>query len=392
MLLDPPAGWHPDWLQSSASKKIFAALGESSVRFVGGCVRDSLLGQEVADIDLATTHEPTETVVLLEAAGAKVVPTGLAHGTVTAILNNQSFEITSLRSDVSTDGRHATVAFTEDWREDAQRRDFTINALYATTDGRIFDPFGGLEDLKNRRVRFIGSAVDRIKEDALRIFRFFRFSARFGTSLDTEGLAACGLRAADAKNLSRERVRDELLKLLSIPDPRAFLREMQAIQLLPKVGNSPAVLNDLNFAVETELSHGRNSAPETRLAFCYSRNSAKEIGKAFRLSKKQQHFISDVREAGQNLDDDTSVRPKLYRLGVKAVEDALASFSGNLRRKFMQEINNWESPVFPVSGADMIEIGFEQTPALGARLKHLEKEWIESDFQLSKEELLRLTN
>lgn len=169
MLLDPPAGWHPDWFQSSASKKIFTALGDNCVRFVGGCVRDSLLGRDVADIDLATTHEPMRTTELLEAVGAKVVPTGLAHGTVTVILDNQSFEVTSLRRDVSTDGRHATVAFTEDWHEDARRRDFTINALYATADGKIFDPFGGLEDLKNRRVRFIGSAVDRIKEDALRI-------------------------------------------------------------------------------------------------------------------------------------------------------------------------------------------------------------------------------
>lgn len=388
VLLDPPASWHPDWLTTSQSTKIRAALGTDNVRFVGGCVRDSLLGRSVADFDLATTHTPEETTKLLEAAGAKVVPTGIDHGTVTAVIDQLSFEITSLRSDVSTDGRHATVAFTKDWYEDAARRDFTINALYATFDGKLFDPFGGFEDLQRKHVRFIGEAEDRIREDALRIYRFFRFSARFGCSLDVTGLEACRNRAADVNNLSRERVRDELLKLLSVPDPTMFLREMQSIGVLPEVGTSEAGLADISLWIEREQANGSMSSPETRLALLYAQESAKEIAHAFRLSKKLQKFIADVRHASLDLQSGPSIRPCLYRLGPVVVEDALTGFAGDLRASYLRECENWNEPQFPLSGADLIEAGYESTPELGRLLNRLEKRWIASDFTLSKAELM----
>ncbi len=388
VLLDPAAGWNPDWLKSPQSNKLIAALGQENVRFVGGCVRDSFLGRDVADIDLATTHEPTETTKLLEAVGVKVVPTGLTHGTVTAIVDGLNFEITSLRSDVSTDGRHATVAFTKDWLQDAHRRDFTINALYASSDGKIFDPFGGVDDLRNHRVRFIGDAEERIKEDALRIYRFFRFSARFGASLDAKGLAACEHRASDVKNLSRERVRDELLKLLSVDDPRPFLREMQRIQILPRVGEARADLSDLNKEIERELENECQSSPETRLALLYADGNTKAISSAFRLSRKQELLIRDVRCVRSGLLEEAPVRPLLYQFGTAIVEEALSGFNSHERDKFLQEINDWEAPEFPLSGADLLEAGYQPTPELGERLKLLEQAWIESDFKMTKDELL----
>lgn len=388
VLLEPPSGWKPAWLQSPQANKIFAALGGDHVRFVGGSVRDSLLGRDVADLDLATTHEPDDTTKLLEAVGIKVVPTGLAHGTITAVVDGQTFEITSLRKDVSTDGRHATVAFTKNWLEDAHRRDFTINALYATQDGRIFDPFGGFDDLQSGIVRFIGNAEDRIKEDALRIYRFFRFSARYAKSIDEAGLRACAARAGDAKNLSRERVRDELLKLLTLSDPRHFVQAMQTIQILPNVGEVSADRRPLCEAIEREARLNCQSAPVTRLGLMYVGATAKKIASAFRLSKKQEQFVGEVRQVSEALPGITSVRPLLYSFGSEVINEALASFEGDLRVKFLDELDNWENPEFPVSGKDLLQLGFGATSALGKLLKELEKEWVKGDFAPTKRELL----
>lgn len=205
-----------------------APAGET--RFVGGCVRDALLGLPVSDIDLATRLRPEAAMERLKAAGIRAVPTGLAHGTVTAIVAGAPIEVTTLRRDVSTDGRRATVAFTDDWREDAARRDFTINALSADpASGEVFDYFGGEADLAARRVRFIGDPLTRIAEDHLRILRFFRFHARFGAGEpDADSLAACVARANDLMALSRERIADELSKLLALPDPAATAALMEA--------------------------------------------------------------------------------------------------------------------------------------------------------------------
>ena len=226
----PPAAW----TQRADLKRLVATLGSGKARYVGGAVRDTLLGIEVKDIDLATTIEPRKVMRLLENAGIKPIPTGIDHGTVTALLPDGSVEITTLRHDVSTDGRRATVAFAEDWREDAARRDFTINALYADPETlEISDYFGGLADLKARRVRFIGDARQRILEDNLRIQRYFRFQARFGSQpADPEAEAAVSELAATLKALSRERIGMETKNLLALPDPAPTVGRMAELGVL----------------------------------------------------------------------------------------------------------------------------------------------------------------
>ena len=218
------------WRRRRGMKRLLKALGadEGLTRYVGGAVRDDLLGLPVSDVDLATRIRPQQVVERLEAVGVKVVPTGIAHGTVTAVSDGLPVEVTSLRRDVTTDGRRATIAYTDDWQEDAARRDFTLNALSADPkSGEIFDYFGGLDDLEERRVRFIGDPIERIAEDHLRILRFFRFHARFGSGdPDPAALDACAARANDLMALSRERIADELLKLLAMPDPSPTVRVM----------------------------------------------------------------------------------------------------------------------------------------------------------------------
>ncbi|PZP12084.1 MAG: polynucleotide adenylyltransferase, partial [Sphingomonas hengshuiensis] len=208
----PEAPWRSRARLTALCDALGAAAGDA--RFVGGIVRDTLIGIAAHDIDIATRLPPTDVMARLRAAGIKAVPTGIAHGTITAVLPDGPVEVTTLRRDVTTDGRHATIAYTDDWREDAARRDFTINALYADpVSGTVFDYFGGLSDLTARHVRFIGDPLKRIAEDHLRILRFFRFLARFGDAPDADGLAACAMRANDLMALSRERIADELLKL-----------------------------------------------------------------------------------------------------------------------------------------------------------------------------------
>src|SRR3569623_722976 len=213
-LILPPAAWR----DRPGLARLIEALGPGTARIVGGAVRETLLGIETSDIDLATTHSPDEVIDRLEAAHIKAVPTGIKHGTITAVASDEVYEVTTLRRDLDTDGRHATVAFTDDWQEDAARRDFTINALYADPDsGELIDYFNGIADLDTRRVRFIGDPLVRIAEDHLRILRFFRFLARFGDTPDPAGLTACTDRANDLMALSRERIANELLRLLVAP-------------------------------------------------------------------------------------------------------------------------------------------------------------------------------
>ena len=229
----PPA----PWTRRADLAALVSALGVGNARYVGGAVRDTLLGLEVKDIDLATALVPEEVIARLAKAGIRTVPTGIAHGTVTALLSEGPVEITTLRHDVSTDGRRATIAFADDWREDAARRDFTINALYADPDtGEIADFFGGLDDLAARRVRFIGDARQRIREDHLRILRYFRFQARFGSQpADAEAEAACAELAAMLKGLSRERIGMEMMNLLALPDPAPVAARMAELGVLAVV-------------------------------------------------------------------------------------------------------------------------------------------------------------
>ena len=365
------------WLEG-AGAPIAAALDVAggSTRLVGGAVRDSLLGLTVSDIDFATIFAPDEVVARLVAAGLKAVPTGIAHGTVTAVAPGFHAEVTTLRRDVATDGRHATVAFTDDWRADAARRDFTINALYANpVTGEINDFFGGLADLAQRRVRFIGVALDRIAEDHLRILRFFRFSARFAGTIDADGLAACTARANDLMALSRERVRDELLKLLRVDDPAPTLTVMLGhgilAPVLPEI--DAARLPHLVRLCAAEAALGRGASAVRRLAGLLPVDAAvlDDIATRLRLSNADRKRLVLTADRGKNLGE------MAYRDGLdSAVDRGLLSENSDLSGF----VARWSKPVLPVSGRHLIARGLAPGPEVSRRLGEIERAWIAAGF------------
>jgi poly(A) polymerase len=369
------------WRKKRGMKRLLAALGadEGLTRYVGGAVRDDLLGLPISDIDLATRIPPDEVVDRLEKARIKAVPTGIDHGTITAVSDAHPFEITTLRRDVSTDGRRATVAFTDDWQEDAARRDFTINALSADPlTGELFDYFGGLADLEHRHIRFIGDPFQRIAEDHLRILRFFRFHARFGSgALDTAALEACTARANDLMALSRERIADELLKLLGTADPaptaaimldRAILRPV-----LPEI--SADRISDLRALVAAEREAGVQPDSLRRLTALLPGDSetAEDVAVRLRLSNKARKRIacSAVREA--------SVAPQAlaYRLGVQCAVDRLLLGS---RPKDAAAIAGWHPPRMPIGGGALIKRGLPEGPIVARTLRRIEDRWVDAGF------------
>lgn len=353
--------------------------------FVGGCVRNALLGEPVGDIDIATDARPERVMDLAAQAGFKAVPTGLDHGTVTVIHDHIPHEITTFRKDVETFGRHATVAFSDDVEEDARRRDFTMNALYARRDGTVMDPLGGIGDLEARRVRFIDDPGLRIREDYLRILRFFRFHAWYGdpdAGLDGEGLAAIAAHLDGLGGLSRERVGAEIVKLLSAADPAPAVASMRAVGVLQQVlpGADDRYLTPL---VHLEAIHGVAALPVRRLVCLGGENPAGPL----RLSKAQaRHY--DLLWAELSL---TGRAGELgYRYGVEVGMDILLLRAAILEHQpgaqAAQDLKTGAMVKFPVAAADLMP-GLSG-PVLGARLKELEQLWIDSDFQLTKAELL----
>ena len=353
---------------------LIEALGAEDARFVGGCVRDPLLGLPVADIDVATRHEPDEVVARLRVAGIRSVPTGLAHGTVTAVLPSGPVEVTTLRRDVSTDGRHAVVAFARDWREDAARRDFTMNALYADPlTGDVSDWHGGLADLHARRVRFIGDPLQRIAEDHLRILRFFRFHARFGDAIDGDGLQACTARANDLMALSRERIAAELLKLLVARDAVA------AMALMVERGILHAVLPEINAdgAERLAVLAGREAAggvaPDAirRLAALLPGDAAAGVGARLKLSNVQRRRLEGA-AAGRG---DEGPLGLAYRVGTDWAVDRLL-----LAGAEVASVVGWQPPRLPVGGGDLVALGLARGPAVAAALREVERRWIAEGF------------
>lgn len=383
----------PDWFSLSLVQRVIDVLGPDNIRFVGGAVRDTLLGRAVEDIDAACRHHPATTTGLLKRAGVKVIPTGIDHGTVTAVLDGQTIEITTLRSDTETDGRHATVAFTDDWLEDAARRDFTFNALYLSSGGELYDPYGGVADLKAGRVRFIGDAEMRIKEDALRIMRFFRFHAWYGTGpLDDAGLAASKHQIALLGSLSAERVRAELLKMFSAPAP--FL----SIRSFAKIGGSEVLklvaVNErqLEVYLSSEKEQGIAIDPLLRLACWVSLGSDKVNGFArrFRFSNKEKERL---RAAAKGLEvacpeDEREMRKLYYELGPDAAQVSIMTQPEAVGQGCFDVLNAWQIPTFPVKGGDLIARGALAGPEISRKLEQLEALWIKSDFQLGKNDLL----
>ncbi|HET9628304.1 MAG TPA: CCA tRNA nucleotidyltransferase [Novosphingobium sp.] len=367
------------WTQREDLAALVGALGPGNSRYVGGAVRDTLLGLPVKDVDMATPLSPDEVMARLAAAGIRTAPTGIAHGTVTAILPAGPVEITTLRHDVETDGRRATIAYAQDWREDAARRDFTINALYADpVTLKVDDWFGGLDDLARRRVRFIGDARQRIREDHLRILRYFRFQARFGSEpADAESEGACAELAATLKGLSRERIAMELLNLLALPDPAPTIARMSELGILRVIlpEAEPAALARL---VGAEGRVGVGADPLRRLAAMLPADPtvADQVGARLRLSTAQRKRL--VTAAGRShplAGAAENPRELAYRLGREQAIDRLL-----LAGQDLAGVAEWEIPQLPIKGADIVARGIGAGPQVAKILRAVEARWIAEGF------------
>jgi poly(A) polymerase len=383
------------WMTAPETVQVMAALAEG--RFVGGAVRNALLGVPVVDIDIAVPMPPTETMTRLKAKGIKVIETGIDHGTVTAIAGTHAFEITSLRRDVETDGRHAVIAFTDDWAEDAARRDFTLNALYATATGEIFDYATGVEDLIAGKVRFMGGARARIAEDYLRVLRLFRFHAWYGKGeIDAEGLRAAAEAKDKLKTLSAERVQKELLRLLEAGNPAPVLRMMAATGILSALLPGALQLSRLERLAEIDADNLSTRDGVLRLAALLADDSdaAHAAADALKLSNADRIRLEQALggaglTAGLSAKD---ARLLLYRLGVARFRDkVLLAWAGAPKaanalpwRMMLRMAETWERPRFALTGLDVMQAGIAEGPEVGRVLAKVEDWWAGGDFTASE--------
>ncbi|MBT5265460.1 MAG: CCA tRNA nucleotidyltransferase [Rhodospirillaceae bacterium] len=387
-MTDPRRLDRQPWMDTPATLRVMAAIGAGNdeARFVGGCVRNTLLGRPIADIDIATIHLPERVMELLRAAEIKAIPTGIEHGTVTAVTDSQPFEITTLRRDVETDGRRAVVAFTTDWHEDAARRDITMNAMFLDCDSQLDDPFGGYEDTLAGRVRFVGDARTRIREDVLRILRFFRCYAHYGQPpMDAEGLAACRELAPLLPELSGERIQTELLKLLAAQEPSDVLSEMASSGIWPILLPSPITLDALRplFALQ-----GDRIDPLLRLAAMIE-SDPDATASRLRLSnadgKRLRLLVSERIDPSS---DRLSNRRAIHRFRVEPYRDILhlsAARAGITDPAVISRaMNEKPPPAFPIKGRDLMALGMPGNVALGRILDKTETWWIEGDFMADK--------
>lgn len=369
-------------------RKLAEALGaqEGLVRIVGGAVRDTLMEIESEDVDLATPLLPQEVTRRAEALGAKVIPTGIAHGTVTIVYREHMYEVTTLRRDVSTDGRRATVAFSDDWKEDASRRDFTINALYADPlTGEIFDYFGGLADLEARRVRFIGKPAQRIAEDYLRILRYFRFHARFGEGpLDAAAYEAVSRDADRMMGLSRERVADELLKLLALRDPVPTLTLMNKGRIwravLPEA-DSDSVARVAKLVANEQAMGVESDAVRRLIAFLPEEvDVARGIASKLKLSNVIRKRIVKVRGAGADMLT-RHPRAAAHALGIEGARDLwLIEGEGATLTQALADLTGWAVPRLPIGGGAIVERGIAKGPEVARLLQVVEAQWVAEGF------------
>lgn len=369
------------WREQPGLAPLLGALGagDAMVRFVGGAVRDTLLGLPVKDVDCATRHLPEESQRRIIGAGFKAIPTGIQHGTVTAVLPEGHIEVTTLRRDVATDGRHAVVAFTDAWQEDAARRDFTINAMSADPlTGEVFDYFGGIDDLATRTVRFIGDPLTRIAEDHLRILRMFRFHARFGKGApDPAALAACIERANDLMALSRERIADELLKLLGGDAPAATVALMYDSgifrPIIPEIDQ--AGVERLAYVIEREAAAGLPADALRRLGALLPADPeiAAGIGRRLKLSRAA---IRRLEQAASGESD--APRALAYRYGVDVARDLILRGEADIGAS--AALDDWSRPTMPLGGGGLIELGLRAGPQVAATLQAIERRWVAEDF------------
>ena len=377
----------PKWLHGTAVQKLISLFEHDTFRFVGGVVRNSLLGLPISDIDCATTLLPDDVLALAKAGGVKAIPTGIDHGTVTLVIAGQPFEVTTLRCDVETDGRHATVAFTESWQEDAARRDFTMNALYMDYQGQVFDYFGGLADLKNRQVRFIGSPADRIAEDRLRVLRFFRFSGHYGTGpLDVDALSAISQTSDALSNLSSERVSMEWLKILTVSDEKLvyLLESMESVGINPVSLINHQGIQAIQRAKDAETLSQPAVYRLGMLMLCTD-SAADTLAENLRLSKQQARLLKAVQRAKKDLNDHKPLKETAYYHGVEAAYAAACTVGVD-----DQDILRWHVPIYPLNPADLLAAGIDAGPDLGKRLKRAEQQFVQSDFSLTREDLLQI--
>jgi len=412
---EPVGELHPQpWMTAPATRAVLDALTAdgAEARFIGGCVRDALLKRPIRDIDIAIPEPPETAMALLERAGIHVVPTGFNHGTVTAVIGKSPFEITSLRVDVETYGRYAKVAYTDDWIADAARRDFTINALSCTPDGRIYDYFHGIDDLGHGRIRFVGAARDRIAEDVLRLLRFFRFYANYGQPPpDADALAACRAKAADLQVLSGERVRVEIFRTLMATDPADVFVLMQGERVLehvlPEAGN--IVRLRMMSWLDTRAIRIDSVAPDPvrRFAALLSTDaeSANAVADRFKLSNRQHHRLVAMTAGPADVSPgagERALRRALHRLGPETVRDlALLGWAGELSLQphqgsgrsqgwigLIEAADAWTPLEFPLKGRDALALGVPHGPAVGELMDAVAAWWEDNDYQPDRDACL----
>ena len=393
---------HPDWLSWPETKTLIAAFAEypGSLRFVGGAVRDSLLGRDVLEVDGATTRYPGEVMSLAIRNGLRAIPTGLEHGTVTVVVEKRSFEITTLRKDIKTDGRHAEVTFTDSWQEDAQRRDFTMNALYLSPEGELFDYFGGETDARARVVRFIGEPEARIREDYLRILRLFRFYAHYGKEpLDAGALAACKQLASQLKNLPAERIWQELSKLLAASSSAPSLAAMYASGVLPyvlgfEVTGTEALARLEALGAKMGLAIMADTKLAALLACAPTEASASALADRLKCPNSTRKNMQQLQalQAVITPDMTQAAQKKLIRTyGSELAAQAIALVWARSEEDYAAMLSfarSWQVPEFPVTGSDLLECGMPPGKAVGETLARLEAFWEESDYRLGRDELL----
>lgn len=392
-MTDPVAWLDADWLADPATRAVFAALENAgfAAYAVGGCVRNTLLGRAASDIDIATDAPPDATVAAAEAAGLKAVPTGAAHGTITVVSGKRGYEVTTFRHDVHTDGRHAVVRFSDRLEDDAARRDFTMNALYARPDGAVLDPVGGLPDLRAGRLRFIGDPDARIAEDYLRILRFFRFHAWYADpagGVDADGLAACAAGAEGLVRVSAERVGHEMLRLLAAPDPAPAVAAMAQAGVLARILPG-ADARALPVLVALEADHGADDAPDPirRLAVL----GGTDAGAALRLSRADAKRLATLRDGASALAGPAELAFRHGAGVARAIMLVRAALTGApLPGGLEPALAQGATAVFPITAADLMRT--HRGPALGAELRRLERAWIDSGFTRDRAALLATVN
>lgn len=398
------------WLIEPSLVQVFDAIDKAGgrVRVVGGAIRNSLMGEDVGDIDLCTTLLPEKTIQALEAANIKAIPTGLEFGTITAVVDKKAYEITTLREDVETDGRHAIVKFGLDWTKDALRRDLTINALYCDRTGELYDPLEGISDLQNREVRFIGDASERIKEDYLRILRFYRFFAWYGSGRpDASGLKACAKLKDGLKDISVERIWMELKKTFAAKDPSRALLWMRTTGVLNLVlvESEKWGIDLIAPLLAVEKEHGFEVDPMLRLmAIIPPRDDVVDsLTTRLKLSGAETKRLvlwakTPKVEQGVNqqalekffYENDEQAVCDVLQLDIATLEGRGEASADALKTAlvYLQKAEKWVRPILPVRGKDLLELGHDAGPNIGKAIRALEAKWIESGFKLNKEELL----